>query len=287
MPYSVGNKVRQDGAVYKCNTAIPARGEEWNPNHWTKIDPLQTQIDNLAQTSSGIPYAICESNASSQIKNITLAGVTQPTDGMMIRVHFSASQDYDGQPKLRLNSDSSTDAYIVFSLVEDAEKGAWDTAAELLLAYNSNVNVWQIVGHGPAYSNCYGLMSPKDKDKLDVLEVGGQNMMLDWLEPYIDDIAGYGNTTVTRNVKMEVGNGYVYNATRVQHTYSQAYSQDRRIFYIGGETGYMVNNQETGETGKKYAFAVWIKNNHSTSDVKVSTGFDLTSYQTIAPGESV
>ena len=90
MPYSVGNKVRQDGAVYKCNTAIPARGEEWNPNHWTKIDPLQTQID-----------------------------------------------------------------------------------------------------------------------KLDVLEVGGQNMMLDWLEPYIDDIAGYGNTTVTRNVKMEVGNGYV------------------------------------------------------------------------------
>lgn len=53
--YSVGDRVRYSYQAWECNTAI-STAEAWNANHWTALDPLQTQIDNLvaAYTSSEV-----------------------------------------------------------------------------------------------------------------------------------------------------------------------------------------------------------------------------------------
>ena len=47
--YAVGDKVRYGFYSYKCTTAITT-AEAWNAAHWTAIDPLQTQIDNLGSS---------------------------------------------------------------------------------------------------------------------------------------------------------------------------------------------------------------------------------------------
>lgn len=246
---------------------------------------------------ASIPYGTCDSNEYNETKNVTISGVTELENGTMIRVLFTTPQSYDGTPILRLNNDSSTDTPIHFSMSVEAEKGSWEAGEELLLAYHrvedTVFRMWVIVGHGPAESNSYGLMSPSDKGKLDKLEQGGQNLMLDWMEPVIDDDYGY-TCTITRNVKMAIGDlndafetKYVYNATRVQHSHSGAYNNNLRIFSIGGQVWLMVNNMETGEDGKKYLFSVWVKNNHATNSLLIRNGIGTTSYKTIGPGETV
>lgn len=45
--YAVGDKVRYSYNAWVCNTAITGGGEAWNADHWTKINDIQTQIDNI------------------------------------------------------------------------------------------------------------------------------------------------------------------------------------------------------------------------------------------------
>lgn len=45
--YAVGDRVRYQYSTWECNTAIPTH-ESWNAAHWTELDPLQVQIDNMA-----------------------------------------------------------------------------------------------------------------------------------------------------------------------------------------------------------------------------------------------
>lgn len=47
--YEVGDRVRYDYQAWECNTAITT-AEEWNANHWTALDPIQTQIDGKQDT---------------------------------------------------------------------------------------------------------------------------------------------------------------------------------------------------------------------------------------------
>lgn len=44
--YAVGSKVLYGNNTYVCNTAITT-AEAWTAAHWTEIDSIQTQIDNL------------------------------------------------------------------------------------------------------------------------------------------------------------------------------------------------------------------------------------------------
>lgn len=43
--YEVGDRVRYNYQTWECNTAITTP-ETWNAEHWTALDPLQTQINN-------------------------------------------------------------------------------------------------------------------------------------------------------------------------------------------------------------------------------------------------
>lgn len=44
--YEVGDRVRYSYEAYECNTAITTP-ESWKANHWTALDPIQTQIDDI------------------------------------------------------------------------------------------------------------------------------------------------------------------------------------------------------------------------------------------------
>lgn len=44
--YAVGDKCRRGYNIYKCKTAITTP-EAWNASHWTVLDPIQKQIDDL------------------------------------------------------------------------------------------------------------------------------------------------------------------------------------------------------------------------------------------------
>lgn len=52
--YEVGDRVRYSSYAYECNTPITT-AEAWTAAHWTAIDPLQTQIDNI---SASIPSVV-------------------------------------------------------------------------------------------------------------------------------------------------------------------------------------------------------------------------------------
>lgn len=51
--YNVGDKVRYLNNIYECNTAITS-GEVWNASHWTMLEPLQNQIDNVEEQIANI-----------------------------------------------------------------------------------------------------------------------------------------------------------------------------------------------------------------------------------------
>ena len=56
--YAVGDRVRYSYNAWICNTAITGEGEAWTEAHWTKIDPIQTQIDNINLEIGDIESAI-------------------------------------------------------------------------------------------------------------------------------------------------------------------------------------------------------------------------------------
>lgn len=53
--YAVGDKVRYGNYLYECNIAITT-AEAWNVEHWTVLDPIQTQIDNLESSQFSGDY---------------------------------------------------------------------------------------------------------------------------------------------------------------------------------------------------------------------------------------
>lgn len=75
--YAVGDRVRYSFNVWECTTAITT-AEAWDATHWTALDPIQTQIDNLTPvndatltiTQGGVTKGTFTANASS---NVTIA----------------------------------------------------------------------------------------------------------------------------------------------------------------------------------------------------------------------
>ena len=51
--YNVGDRVRYLNNLYECNTAITS-GETWNAAHWTALEPLQNQINNVEEQIANI-----------------------------------------------------------------------------------------------------------------------------------------------------------------------------------------------------------------------------------------
>ena len=54
--YAVGDRVRYNYQAWECNTAITT-AEAWTANHWTALDPIQTQLDDKVAKNAAITGA--------------------------------------------------------------------------------------------------------------------------------------------------------------------------------------------------------------------------------------
>lgn len=51
--YAVGDRVRYGSYMYECSTAIET-AESWDATHWTELDPLLTQIDDIKDSINNV-----------------------------------------------------------------------------------------------------------------------------------------------------------------------------------------------------------------------------------------
>lgn len=78
--YAVGDKVRYDGYMYECNTAITT-AESWTAAHWTALPDLQTQINGKQETLvSGTNIKTINNTSLLGSGNITIGGGGTATD---------------------------------------------------------------------------------------------------------------------------------------------------------------------------------------------------------------
>lgn len=110
----------------------------------------------------------------------------------------------------------------------------------------------------------HGLMSAADKTKLDELEVGGRNLLLNSADPAIN-ASGSSTFTVTKNQSVSEWNANT--AIKVAGTGGTS----NNVFYVGGVSAEIAYNSATSVNGQKYAFGVYVKNNHATKYIGVRT----------------
>ena len=73
--YAVGDRVRYNYNAWVCNTAIAEGGEAWDETHWTKIDPIQTQLDlKVAQTANANKVYGTDANGNQTTYDYTALG---------------------------------------------------------------------------------------------------------------------------------------------------------------------------------------------------------------------
>lgn len=125
-----------------------------------------------------------------------------------------------------------------------------------------------------------GLMSIADKTKLDELEVGGRNLLLNSADPAIH-ASGSSTFTVTKNQSVSAWNANT--AIKVAGTGGTS----QNVFYLGGVSADIAYNSAVSVNEEKYSFGVYVKNNHATNSctVRVSPTGNPQDV-TLAPGES-
>lgn len=103
---------------------------------------------------SGINYALCDTAASTQKKQISVSGITELVDGLSVRVLFANEQGYNGVPALDLNSLGAWP--INRDKIGMAGQHEWVGGEVLDLVYDSTLQRWIIVGGERANEGHYG-----------------------------------------------------------------------------------------------------------------------------------
>lgn len=125
-----------------------------------------------------------------------------------------------------------------------------------------------------------GLMSAADKARLDEIEVGGRNLLLNSADPVIH-ASGSATYTVTKNQSVSAWNAN--NAIKVAGTGGTS----ANVFYVGGVSADIAYNSSISLNGQKYSFGVYVKNNHAANNVSVRVSPTGNPQDvTLAPGES-
>ena len=61
------------------------------------------RVNGRITPAGGIYYGICSSAASTQAKEVTIPGITEYYEGLMVRIIFTNNQTYNGTPTLNIN----------------------------------------------------------------------------------------------------------------------------------------------------------------------------------------
>ena len=122
------------------------------------------------------------------------------------------------------------------------------------------------------------LAGKADRAELDALEVGGRNLLLNSADPAIH-ASGSSTFTVTKNQSVSAWNANT--AIRVAGTGGSSMN----VFYVGGTSADIAYNSSISLSGQKYAFGVYVKNNHATNYIGVRTNpYGNISEFFVAPG---
>jgi len=284
--YAEGDYVRKDNKIYRCTDA-KAAGAAWSDMDWVGMPQIYDVIDSLYTRK--IQYSgTCSTEAATQTKVATGIGANYRDidglyfkDGVVVYVKFDYAQGYNGTPMLSVNG---TVGNIYYNDVQPAGLNAWNGGQTLAFRLKRTTGImrWYIVGttYDPATTSVNGLMSYSDKKKLDELEVGGRNLLLNSTKPdvYSDDLT----LAVTRNVAVpEWG---ATDATRITGS-GGAYNY---VCYVGGKAENIAYGKYIGESGKNYTISIYIKNNHSTNKcgVRINLPYDP-GYTMIDPGAAM
>lgn len=85
-------------------------------------------------SNQSIYYGVCSTAADTQIKEVTIDGITSLYNGLQVRIRFDHSQNYDGQPMLDINSLGAKGITIRGTVA--ASNYMWNTGEILDFVYN-------------------------------------------------------------------------------------------------------------------------------------------------------
>ena len=106
--YAVGDRVRYNNNAWECNTAI-STAEAWTEAHWTKIDPIQIQLDDLS---------VLDNNAVKLNGNQTINDVKTFTSPIPIDTSADDGRVVTKLENITLGTDPTINAYGGFKTVD-------------------------------------------------------------------------------------------------------------------------------------------------------------------------
>ncbi|MDO4990846.1 MAG: hypothetical protein Q4E45_10120, partial [Eubacteriales bacterium] len=101
----------------------------------------------------GLFYGVCSTADTMQIKSVSVSGITSLETGLCVRVLFQNRQNYNGVPKLNVNSLGAKDIKRLAGT--NAARYEWQAGEVLDLVFDGTC--WVIVDGGLATTTYYGL----------------------------------------------------------------------------------------------------------------------------------
>mgnify|MGYP003297477677 CR=1 FL=1 len=190
--YAVGDYCTKDDILYKCITAITT-AEAWNYQHWTTVQLASDVKEALNHTVAPIPRGVCSTQASTQIKSVSIPDLTI-SEGAIFFVKFEYNNANGIAPKLNVNNTGAKDMIYASSMQESIpitwSLNRWLAGETILFYYDGT--------YYTAIGTTYGMWTELNND----------------VSHMRDSIASKYRSTITYNVGDYVMyNSYLYKCT--------------------------------------------------------------------------
>lgn len=110
-------------------------------------------LKDATARSSIVYYGVCDTAADTQVKEVTISGITELFTGLHVRIYFHYAQGYDGQPKLKINNLSAKN--IKGLGATSVAVNEWYTNTVVDMVYTGSV--FTVVRGSHASTNYYGV----------------------------------------------------------------------------------------------------------------------------------
>lgn len=94
------------------------------------------RVNGRITPAGGIYYGVCSTAASTQAKTVTIPGITEYYEGLMVRIIFTNNQTYNGTPTLNINGLGAVALQVVSGA--NMARYAWSGGTTLDLIYNAS-----------------------------------------------------------------------------------------------------------------------------------------------------
>ncbi len=116
-------------------------------------DGLEHTIKDATARIGIVYYGVCDTAADTQVKEVTISGVTELFTGLHVRIYFTYAQGYDGQPQLKINSLSAKNIKRIGAT--SVALNEWSANNVVDMVYTGSV--FTIIKGGHASTTYYGV----------------------------------------------------------------------------------------------------------------------------------